>query len=184
MTSPFEGLLGNNSELRMLEYLLPLEGIDFNITELAEEVGVARQTAAKVAKKFAEWGVLNSKARAGATYYSINPESAIVKNIIQFNNILIENILGDEALYEIHDYWETQRPHAASVRTLIGETHPEQMFQQRSVTPYSPVAIGSENSWVQPSQRGGIPQAPVAPSTVNMHSSTRGLPDTNFGGKV
>jgi len=112
MTSPFEGLLGNNSELRMLEYLLPLDGIDFNITELAEEVGVSRVTATRVVKKFAEWGVLNSKARAGVTYYSINPESAIVKNIEQFNNILIENILGDEALYEIHDYWETQRPHA------------------------------------------------------------------------
>lgn len=183
MSRPFEGLLGNSSELRMLEYLLPLEGIDFNITELAEEVGVVRQTAAKVAKKFAEWGVLNSKARAGATYYSINPESPIVKNIEQFNNILIENILGDEALYEIHDYWETQRPHAA-VRTAIGETHFDQVHQQRSVQAYSPVAIGSENIWVQPPQRGEMPQAPVAPSTVNMHSSMLGLPDTNFGGQV
>ena len=40
----FEGLLGNNCELRMLEYLLPLDGMDFNITELAEEVGVSRLT--------------------------------------------------------------------------------------------------------------------------------------------
>ena len=38
---PFEGLLGNNCELRMLEYLLPLDGMDFNITKLAEEVGVS-----------------------------------------------------------------------------------------------------------------------------------------------
>ena len=29
----FEGLLGNNCELRMLEYLLPLEGMDFNMLQ-------------------------------------------------------------------------------------------------------------------------------------------------------
>ena len=173
MTSPFEGLLGNNSELRMLEYLLPLDGIDFNITELAEEVGVSRVTATRVVKKFAEWGMLNSKARAGVTYYSINPESAIVKNIEQFNNILIENILGDEALYEIHDYWETRRPHA-SVRTAVGETHFDQMLQQRSVQPYSPEAIGLENIWGRPIQSGEIPQAPVATSTENMYGSMTG----------
>jgi len=107
---PFEGLLGNNCELRMLEYLLPLDGIDFNITELAEEVGVSRVTATRIAKKFDEWGILNSKKRANAAYYSINLESPIVKNIEDLNNILIETILGDEKLYEIYDYWEAQKP--------------------------------------------------------------------------
>ena len=108
---PFEGLLGNNCELRMLEYLLPLEGMDFNITELAEEVGVSIDTTTRIAKKFVEWRVLNSEKRASAAYYSINPESPIVKNIEQLNNILIETILGDEELYEIHDYLEAQKPH-------------------------------------------------------------------------
>lgn len=107
---PFEGLLGNNCELRMIEYLLPLDGMDFNITELAEEVGVSRVTATRIAKKFVEWGMLNSEKRANAAYYSINPESPIVKNIEQLNNILIESILGDEKLYEIHDYLEAQKP--------------------------------------------------------------------------
>jgi predicted DNA-binding transcriptional regulator len=182
ISRPFEGLLGNNSELRMLEFLLPLEGIDFNITELAKEVGVVRQTVAKVVKKFVEWGVLNSKARAGVTYYSINPESPIVKNIEQFNDILIENILGDEALYEIHDYWETQRPHAM-VRTARGNMHFDQILLQQSVQPYSlafdpTAAIGLENIWGQLPQRDEIPQAPVATSTMNMRSLT------NFGGQI
>jgi len=107
---PFEGLLGNNCKLRMLEYLLPLDGMDFNITELAEEVGVSRITVTRTAKKFVEWGILNSEKRANAAYYSIDLESPIVKNIEQLNNILIETILGDENLYEIHDYWEVQKP--------------------------------------------------------------------------
>jgi len=111
MSRPFEGLLGNNCELRMLEYLLPLEGIEFNITELAEEVGVSRVTATRIVKKFVDWGVLKSPRTAGNTaYYSINHESPIVKSIEQFNNVIIENILGNETLYDIHDYWEAQRP--------------------------------------------------------------------------
>ncbi len=123
MSRPFEGLLGNNSELRMLEYLLPLEGIEFNITELSEEVGVSRVTAARNIKKFVEWGVLNLTRTAGATtYYSLNHESPIVKSIEQFNNALIENILGSETLYEIHEYWETQRPHGLVGQPAVAET--------------------------------------------------------------
>ncbi len=122
MSRPFEGLLGNNSELRMLEYLLPLEGIEFNITELAEEVGVSRVTATRNVKKFVEWGLLNLTRTAGATtYYSINHESPIVKSVEQLNNALIENILGNETLYEIHEYWETRRPHA-----LVGQPASEE----------------------------------------------------------
>jgi hypothetical protein len=112
MVKPFEGLLGNNCELRMLEYLLPLHGIEFNIAELAEEVGVSRITATRIVKKFVEWRVLKSPRTIDNTvYYCINRESSIVKSIEQFNNVLIENILGDETLYEIHDYWEAQRLH-------------------------------------------------------------------------
>ncbi|MGP8321126.1 MAG: winged helix-turn-helix domain-containing protein [Methanosarcinaceae archaeon] len=122
---PFEGLLGNNCELRLLEYFLPLEGMDFNITELAEEVGVSRVTATRIAKKFVEWGILNSKKRANAAYYSINQESSIVKNVENLNNILIEIILGDETLYEIHDYWDVQRPHVRMnvERSNVSDVH-------------------------------------------------------------
>lgn len=123
MSRPFEGLLGNNSELRMLEYLLPLEGIEFNITELAEEVGISRVTATRNVKKFVDWGVLNLTRTAGATtYYSINHESPIVKSVEQLNNALIENILGNETLYEIHEYWETQRPQGLVGQPAAAET--------------------------------------------------------------
>lgn len=108
--SPFEGLLGNNCELRMFEFLLPLDGVEFNITELAQEVGVSRVTTTRIVKKYVDWGVLKSQRTSGnTTYYSINYESPIVKSIEQFNNVLIENILGNETLYEIHDYLEDQK---------------------------------------------------------------------------
>lgn len=106
---PFEGVLGNNCELRLIQFLLPLEGIDFNITELAEEVEISRVTATKVVKKFTEWGLLLAKKSGNSTYYSINMQSPIVASIQQVNNALIETMLGDEELHEIHDYWESNK---------------------------------------------------------------------------
>lgn len=115
LEKPFEGLLGNNCELRLLEYLLPLQGIEFNIVELAKEVGVSKVTVTRVVNKFAKWGVLKSRRTIdNIEYYTINHESPVVKSVEQFNNVLIENILGDETLYEIHDYWEAQRPQMSS----------------------------------------------------------------------
>lgn len=114
---PFEGILGNNCELRLVQFLLPLEGIDFNITELAEEIDISRVTVTKVVKKFADWGLLLKRRSGNATYYSINLKSPIVASIQKFNNALIEVMLGDEELYKIHDYWESNknRPNPSTV---------------------------------------------------------------------
>lgn len=103
---PFEGLLGNNCELRILEFLLPLNGIEFNVTELAEEVGVSRPSVTKTIKKFLEWDLIRSRKVGSVAYYSIVSGSPIIKNIQQLNNLLIEKMLGDDTLYEIHEYME------------------------------------------------------------------------------
>lgn len=109
LNKPFEGLLGNNCELRMLEYLLPLDGIEFNISELNKEVGVSRIATARIVKKFVKWGVLNQIGTGNDARYGINKESPIIKSIEQFNNTIIEKILGNEILYEIHEYLETRK---------------------------------------------------------------------------
>ncbi len=107
MSKPFEGLFGNNSELRIIEYLLPLKDIEFSINELAKDVGISKIIADRNIKKFVKWGLLSLTRTTGTTsYYSVNDKSPILKCIEQFNNALIENILGDEKLYEIHEYLE------------------------------------------------------------------------------
>jgi len=106
MIKPFEGIFGNNCELRIVEYLLPLEGVELNISELAEEAGVSRPTADRVVKKFVEWGIMKpSRKKAGITYYEINPESPFLRLFQDLNNLVIERMLGEEMLYEIHDYF-------------------------------------------------------------------------------
>ena len=171
---PFEGLLGNNCELRMLEYFLPLEGMDFNITELSEEVGVSRVTATRIAKKFVEWEILNSKKRSGIAYYSINQESPIVKNIEQLNNILIENILGDEILYEIYDHWEAQKPHVQidGEKSNVSDVLPLQKDAWHEII--------SRGVCVQQQPSPGWPHSPVGVSA----EAFRGKPYQNFGGNI
>lgn len=171
MAKPFEGLLGNSCELRMLEYLLPLEGIDFNITELKEEVGVSRPTATKIATKFIKWGLLNPTRSVGiTTYYSLNHESPIVKSIEQFNNTLIENIIGNETLYEIHEYWKAHAP-----QPLHGAADAGDLLQNRvdltlgwSVFPSLETIGGLPKTW-QGEEASKQPSR-VASPTADMHS--------------
>ncbi|UUX93195.1 winged helix-turn-helix domain-containing protein [Methanoplanus endosymbiosus] len=103
MNRPFEGIFGNTCELRILEFLLPLREIKFNVTELAEEAKISRVTAGRVIKKFAEWNILNVHDR-GVTEYSINPDSPIVKSVDALNNAIIGEMLGEEKLNEISEY--------------------------------------------------------------------------------
>jgi DNA-binding transcriptional ArsR family regulator len=87
-----------------------MHGIEFNISELEQEMEVSRQTLSKVLKKFDEWGLVHSRVSGKAIYYSINEESPLVKSIVQLNNVLIETMLGTETLYEIREYLEERIP--------------------------------------------------------------------------
>ena len=92
---PFEGIFGNTCELRIIEFLLPLKGIGFNISELAEEAGVSRATAAKVINKFIGYGIMTvSREQDGTKHYKVNPGSPFVKLFEDLNNIIIEELFG------------------------------------------------------------------------------------------
>ena len=107
MTKAFEGLLGNNCELRIIEFLLGLDDIEFNVSELAGETGVSRPTVTRVIKKFVEWDVMKiAKVHAGHNYYQLNHESPFVVLFESLNNLLIERILGEEILFQINDLWK------------------------------------------------------------------------------
>lgn len=103
MSRPFEGILGNTCELRILEFLLPLDGVTFNVTELSEEAGISRVTVGRVIKKFVDWGILKVHGQK-VLEYSINLESPIVKSIEVLNNAIIAEMLGEEELEEISKY--------------------------------------------------------------------------------
>ena len=123
MSQPFEGLLGGNCELRIIEFLLPLKDMDFNITELAEEVGVSRPTADHVIKKFVDWGIMKiTQKRGGTTYYQLNFESPFITLFENLNNLVIEKMLDEETLFQISDYW---KEHAPKITPIEKQLKPE-----------------------------------------------------------
>ena len=105
MPMPFEGLLGNGCELRLIEFLMPLKDMEFNLTELAEEVSVSRPTVDRIVKKFVKWGLMKVAHTHGKTrYYALNEDSGFVRVFEDLNNFLVEQILGQEKLAQVGEY--------------------------------------------------------------------------------
>lgn len=105
MNHPFEGIFGNNAEVRTLEFMLPLEEIEFNIIELAKEMEVSTDTMSRVVTKFVDWGILNSVTHPEIdsrpfrhTMYTINIQSPLVRSLIDFDNEIIAIILNREGV--------------------------------------------------------------------------------------
>ncbi len=98
---PFEGVLGNTVELRLLDHLLATPKMDFNVTELARAARISRPSVDESIKKFLQWGIARVTAKRGnMNFYSINEESPIVDAIYIFSDAIIEKI-NPEAFEEV-----------------------------------------------------------------------------------
>jgi DNA-binding transcriptional regulator GbsR (MarR family) len=100
---PFEGLLGNTVELRILERLIASPDLDFNVTELADMTHMSRGSCSKAVAKFLEWKMLTlSQTRGGIDYYQLNGEQPIVQAISTFNDALLIE-MSPEALSALEE---------------------------------------------------------------------------------
>ena len=95
MKLPFEGLFGDTCETRLLQFLLPMYGIEFDMAELTGEVGLTRQSVAKAIKKFSDRGMVKIRKEGRTPLYSINEESPLVRRLEDFDNSLIESMIGE-----------------------------------------------------------------------------------------
>jgi predicted transcriptional regulator len=94
MKQPFEGLFGDTCETRLLQFLLPMYGIEFDMADLTGEIGLTRQSIAKAMKKFSDRGMVKIRKEGRTWLYSINEESPLVKRLEDFDNSLIESMIG------------------------------------------------------------------------------------------
>ena len=101
MKPPFEGLLGDTCETRLLQFLLPMYGIEFEMAELVDEIGLTRQSIAKAMSKFAARGMVKIRKEGRTPLYSINEESPLVKRLEDFDNSLIESMIGTKEFAKI-----------------------------------------------------------------------------------
>ena len=96
MKPPFEGIFGDPCETRLLQFLLPMYGIEFDMAGLVEEIGLTRQSIAKAMNKFAAKSMVKIRKEGRTPLYSINEDSPLVKRLEDFDNSLIESIVGPE----------------------------------------------------------------------------------------
>jgi len=89
-----------------------MHGIEFNMSELADEVKLTRQSISKVMKKYSKWKMVKTRKEGRTNLYSINEESPLVQNIEQFDNILIASMMGEEKVSEIQQYLRARIPSA------------------------------------------------------------------------
>jgi len=76
-THPFRGVLGDTSELRIIEQLMS-SASDFNISELARVTQVSRPTVHKAVRKLLESGVLEvHSTRGNMKFYGLNEKWSI-----------------------------------------------------------------------------------------------------------
>lgn len=155
---PFEGVFGNTCELRLLEFLLALDDMEFNITELSEEAEVSRVTVGRVVRKFVKWDILIAT-NDRIPQYSINPASSIVRSLEIVNNSLIGQMLGDEKVREMQDYVRAKIPVNHHTKT---DTQKEQVWPQ--VAAPSDANAGWETGEVVANDSGNY--FPPVPSTT------------------
>lgn len=88
MKTPFEGVVGKSIELRIIEFMLPLEGVEMSVSDFVEFTGVGRKAVSVVVNKFERWGIFELVPGCEAKYI-INPNSPIVMAIDEMNNAII-----------------------------------------------------------------------------------------------
>jgi hypothetical protein len=166
LAQPFEGVFGNTSELKVIQFLLPLSDLEFNISEIARSVGVSRQTLEPVIKKLTRWNVLKVVSRHGnARYYAMNKDSGFIEAFENLNNRIIEQMLGEETLSQIERYCQVHSPTIVPLRTEFNSLYvtdnpdsQEKNWMQFNSASFSWVEIPPEQPNViqTKSGRGGI----------------------------
>jgi hypothetical protein len=93
--NPFERLLGNTAELRLLEIILSVPDTALTSLELSEFAEISDRRTNEIIEKYLKWNILIEPTPAE---YMLNKESSIIQCFQEFNNILIDNIVIDKMM--------------------------------------------------------------------------------------
>lgn len=90
---PFEGILGNSSEINVLEYLLSSPNFSFNITELSDILDISRTTLTKIINRLLHWEMISIEKQIGnIKLYKLNTNSKLITDMEIFSNDIIYTI--------------------------------------------------------------------------------------------
>jgi DNA-binding transcriptional ArsR family regulator len=95
--APFESLMGNTCNLRVIEYLLPMKNTKFNEKDLIEDIGVSKPTIIKAIRKFTEYELIKRVEQVGnSIYYKVNRASPFITLFEDVDNLIIQHLSGEE----------------------------------------------------------------------------------------
>jgi len=110
LNRPFEGILGNTKELRVLERLIASPRMEFNPTNLGRMTGVSRDSAIKTIEKLTRWNIIVFSNRKGnMDFYKLNEEEPMVIALNAFNDSIIVQMFP-EVVDELDHTKEGQNP--------------------------------------------------------------------------
>jgi DNA-binding transcriptional regulator GbsR (MarR family) len=124
MNRPFEGILGNTIELRIVERLIASPNATFNPTDLARMTGISRDSATKAIKKLNEWNVMSFVKRKGnMDLYMLNSDEPMVMSLKAFNDSIIMRMFPEvsDVLEELEigsGQGEQDMNHRSSISTV------------------------------------------------------------------
>src|SRR5665647_275647 len=91
--APFDSLMGNTCNLRLIEYLLPMENTKFNEKDLIEDIGISKPTVIKAIRKFSEYELIKKVEQVGnSIYYKVNRASPFVPLLEDIDNLIIQHL--------------------------------------------------------------------------------------------
>jgi len=95
--APFDSLMGNTCNLRLIEYLLPMENTKFNEKDLIEDIGISKPTVIKAIRKFSEYELIKKVEQVGnSIYYKVNRASPFVPLLEDIDNLIIQHLSGEK----------------------------------------------------------------------------------------
>lgn len=107
--TPFLGVLGSTSELRIAQHFLGTRSIRFTQKQVADATGLARQTVAQVLEKLAGWQLLATERLGGRErLYYLNPRAPLTFALDTLAGAIVEEETGVEVLPRWEDPEEYQ----------------------------------------------------------------------------
>ncbi|MGD0080022.1 MAG: hypothetical protein ABSB80_05175 [Methanoregula sp.] len=154
MKQPFEGLFGDTCETRLMQFLLPMYGIEFDMADLTDEVRLTRQSISKAMKKFSDRGMVKIRKEGRTWLYSINEQSPLVKRLEDFDNSLIEAMVGPDNFAGIQK--NDDKPVHSSHRKERGRRTENASLRYHATPEEVPCIASSSGTYLDKRSRVGI----------------------------
>ena len=96
--SLFIEFLGNTPIIRVLDFLLTEQELDFSLTDLAEQCGVGRTTLYRIWDRLLTYHiVIPTRIIGKAKLYKLNTKNAGIQKLIELDNLLVKQDLRRRA---------------------------------------------------------------------------------------